>query len=252
MNIDVQGLSFAYNREQVLAGIDFSCSSGELLAILGPNGAGKTTLLKCLNALHKPNKRTVFLDGQDVRSLRPESIAKDIGYVPQQNKTTTLTVFDAVLLGRKPHLRWRVRDQDKAMVEAILRRLGLEDLALRSLDQLSGGELQKVAIARALVQEPNHLLLDEPISSLDMKNQIELLRLVRRVVDEHQIAAVMSLHDVNAALRFADRVLLLKDGALVALTRPELVQAPLLEYTYEVQVEIHFVNGCPTVIPVQD
>ncbi len=251
MNVAVENVSFAYNGSNVVSDIDFSCASGELVALLGPNGAGKTSLLKCLNGIHHPNAGTILLDDTSLASLSAQAVARQVGYVAQHTETTPLSVFDAVLMGRKPHIRWRVSHQDTCIVDAALKRLGLASLRLRSLDQLSGGELQKVALARALVQEPHLLLLDEPISALDLKNQIELLRLVRRVVDEHRIAAVMSLHDINAALRHADRILFLKQGQCLALRAPQEITAGLLEKVYDIPVEIHCLNGSPTVVPAR-
>ncbi|MFO7717242.1 MAG: ABC transporter ATP-binding protein [Thermodesulfobacteriota bacterium] len=249
MNIAVQDVSFAYNGTDVVSEITFSCASGELVALLGPNGAGKTSLLQCLNAIHKPHRGAVFLETTPIATLSPAVVAQKVGYVAQHTETTPLTVFDAVLMGRKPHIRWRVSHRDTCIVDAALKRLELAHLSLRSLDQLSGGELQKVALARALVQEPDLLLLDEPISALDLKNQIEMLRLVRRVVDEHHIAAIMSLHDINAALRHADRIVFMKQGQCVALRAPQDINAALLEQVYEIPVEIHTLNGWPTVVP---
>ncbi len=137
--------------------------------------------------------------------MKPDEIALGIGYVAQKSESARLTVFDAVLMGRKPHIVWRVGEHDLKVVDSAIRRLHMGSLSLRYIDQLSGGELQKVAIARALVQEPKLMLLDEPTSSLDLKSQIDILTMLRRVVDEHKIGAVMTMHDLNTALRYADK-----------------------------------------------
>jgi iron complex transport system ATP-binding protein len=152
-------------------------------------------------------------------------------------------------MGRKPYVRWSVSDHDLSMVNAALKRLDLEGLSLRFIDQLSGGELQKVALARALVQEPSLLLLDEPTSSLDLKNQMEILGIIRRVVSEHRVAAVMTMHDLNSALRFADSVLLLKDGAIYFAGPVSAVSGEMVESVYGLAVEIHTLNGHPLVVP---
>ncbi|WP_320171530.1 ABC transporter ATP-binding protein [Maridesulfovibrio sp.] len=252
MNLDVNGIGFSYHGIPVLEKIDFSVKCGELLAVLGPNGAGKTTLLKCMNAIHSPDKGTVMVKGQDVSELGSDDIARLLGYVPQRVEPARLTVFDAVLMGRKPHIRWRVRDHDIRIVDAALKRLSLTHLSLRHIDRLSGGELQKVSIARALVQEPDVLLLDEPTSALDLKNQLEILRIVRSVVKGHQVSAVMTMHDLNTALRYADKFLFLKDGAVYGCGGKESVTPETIREVYEVNVEIEMRHGCPVIHPLEE
>jgi len=249
MILDARQLHFAYNGMDILRNIDFQVAPGELLAILGPNGVGKTTLLKCINTIHRPCNGAVLVEGLDVLRMRPNDIATRIGYVAQRSETARLTVFDAVLMGRKPHIRWRTATRDLQIVEAAMRHLHLEGKTLRPINQLSGGELQKVCIARALVQEPRLLLLDEPTSALDLKNQIEIMRLLRRVVDEHGIGAVMTMHDLNTAMHYADTVLMLKGGEVHSYCPTRKVTAAMIETVYGLAVEIHHINGYPLVIP---
>jgi len=249
MILDVQGVNFAYNSHPVLTDVRFSVGEGKLVAILGPNGVGKTTLLKCINAILKPKIGTALVDGADVLRLPPREIAARVGYVAQRTEPARMTVFDTVLMGRKPHIRWQVSDDDLKIVDAIINRLGFAHLALRHIDQLSGGELQKVAVARALVQEPRLLLLDEPTSSLDLKNQVEILSLIRRVVDEHKVAAVMTMHDLNTALRFADSFLFVKDGRIHAQGDAGTVSPDLIAEVYGIPVQVHHVGGAPVVVP---
>lgn len=214
MILEVESVSFSYSSRLVLRDIRFKVERGEILVILGPNGVGKTTLLKCMNAILNPDTGTVFVDGQSVLSLDSSEIARLIGYVAQYTERSRLTVFHAILMGRHPHVSWKVSKKDLTTVDAAVKLLGLGHLALRYIDQMSGGELQKVAIARALVQEPRLLLLDEPTSNLDLKNQVEILNLLRRIVREHGVSAVMTMHDLNKALRYADKYLFLKDGMI--------------------------------------
>ncbi|CCO22939.1 ABC transporter ATP-binding protein [Maridesulfovibrio hydrothermalis] len=252
MNLSVNGINFSYNGTPILEGVDFCVDKGELLAILGPNGAGKTTLLKCINAIHKPRSGSVLVKDRDVFKLSSDDIAKLLGYVPQRVESARLTVFDAVLMGRKPHIKWRVRDKDICIVDAALKRLSLSHLSLRYIDNLSGGELQKVSIARALVQEPDVLLLDEPTSSLDLKNQLEILRTVLAVVKGHHVSAVMTMHDLNTALRYADKFIFLKNGTVFGCGGKECVTPEIIEGVYGVEVEIEMRKGCPVIHPVED
>ncbi|MDD4730302.1 MAG: ABC transporter ATP-binding protein [Desulfovibrio sp.] len=249
MILNVRDMGFAYNGSPVFQDVEFSVDPGELLAVLGPNGVGKTTLLKCINAIHAPRSGTVYVDQRDVSRLSPREIARDVGYVAQRSEAARFTVFDAVLMGRKPHVRWRVGEEDLRIVSAALKRLDLDRLRLRHIDTLSGGELQKVAVARALVQEPRLLLLDEPTSSLDLKNQISILRLVRRVVDEHDIAAVMTMHDLNTALRFAHKFLFLKQGRVFAAGHMHEVTADMVSEVYGLPVQLRIIDGHPVVLP---
>jgi len=249
MILSVNDLDFAYNGTRVLHDVEFNLNGGELMAILGPNGVGKTTLLKCINAIHAPCAGKVLVEDRDVLRMRPDEIALGIGYVAQRSEAARLTVFDAVLMGRKPHIVWRVGEKDLKVVDSALKRLHMTHLALRYIDCLSGGELQKVAIARALVQEPRLMLLDEPTSSLDLKSQVDILTMLRRVVDEHRIAAIMTMHDLNTALRYADKVLFLKDGRIHSTGPACEVTSDVVEEVYGLPVHIHHVQGHPMVVP---
>lgn len=249
MILDVQGLTFSYNSHPVLQDVRFHVPPGELLAILGPNGVGKTTLLKCLNTILTPRSGAVMVEDRNILKLSLDDIARTIGYVAQQSQTSRMTVFDTILMGRRPYIRWRVRDEDLKIVDAAIKRLNLTSLALRHVDQLSGGELQKVAIARALVQDPTLILLDEPTSSLDLKNQIDILSMIKRVVKEHRVGGVMTMHDLNTALRFADRYLFLKNGRIHSAGRVADIQSQAIEDVYGLGVDLHTIDGYPTVIP---
>ncbi len=252
MILQVNNVGFGYGSRTVLNDIRFSANPGELMVILGPNGVGKTTLLRCINSILKPHKGTVWVDGHDVVGLTPQQIARRVGYVPQQQSAGRLTAFDAILMGRKPHVQWRISDEDLRIVDGAIKSLGLQELAMRYIDQMSGGELQKVAIGRAMVQEPKLLLLDEPTSNLDLKNQLEILRLLRHAVRDHGLAAVMTMHNLNMALRFADKYIFLKEGRIFDVGRPEELSAETVGAVYDVAVEIYRHNGHSLVIPVKE
>lgn len=249
MILSVDELRFFYQNREVLKEIAFTIKAGEIVAILGPNGVGKTTLLKYLNRILTPRKGVVFLDGEDLLGLDMKEIARRVGYVPQRVETGRLTAFDAVLLGRRPHIGWDIREKDLKIVDAVFRRLSMEHLRLAYIDEMSGGELQKVAIARSLVQEPKVLLLDEPTSNLDLKNQVIILTILSRIVREHHIAALMTMHDLNQALRYADRFIFLKGGRVFTHGSHDVVTPGVVEEVYGLPVIIGELGGVRCVIP---
>jgi iron complex transport system ATP-binding protein len=250
MTLSVEDVQFGYNGREILRDIAFRLEKGAILGVFGVNGAGKSTLLKLLNRVLKPRKGTVLIDEKDVASLKRIELARLMGYVPQKFTEEPLTVFDAVLLGRRPHIEWGPTAKDFEVVETVIRTMGLEKHALRRVTELSGGEAQKVVIARALAQEPDVLLLDEPTSSLDMKNQLEVMTLVKAVTSARGVAVVVSLHDLNLALRFADLFLMLKNGMVHCFTDRASLTPEIIGYVYGVEVILAEVRGFPVVIPV--
>ena len=251
MKLRVQNLSFAYRNRPVLKRVSFEVHAGELLVVLGKNGAGKSTLLKCLNRILEPQEGEVWVGERSVSRLRREEVARLFGYMPQSDGWGHLTVFETVLTGRKPHWSWGPGQRDFQVVEEVLAVMGLTGLADRPLTQLSGGERQKVLLARTLAQEPEILLLDEPTSSLDLQNQSAVLTLVRQQIRRRGFAAVMALHDVNLALRFADRVLLFKEGSVLACVPRPQIRKEWIEETYDVPVRMYEVDGMTIVVPVE-
>ena len=248
MILSVAGVEFRYNSHPVLRDVGFELERGRILAVLGVNGAGKSTLLKCINRILQPRRGVVLLNGRDVASLRGREIARGFGYVPQQAAPEPLSVFDAVLLGRKPYIRWAMSEQDYRIVERVLQLMHLEHLALRPLNALSGGETQKVLLARALAQEPDVLLLDEPMSNLDPRNQMEALRLISHVVRDHRLCAVISVHDLNLALRLGDSFLLLKDGTVHTITDREGLTPAVIREVYGIDVALAEIDGYPLMV----
>lgn len=250
MILSVKGLTFKYPSRSVLEDINFSVKKGECLAILGTNGAGKSTLLKCINHILKAQSGTVLIEGDEIFKLSPMKLAQRIGYVSQQQASVRTTVFDSVLLGRKPYIKWNISKEDIEIVNKAVKTLGLEDYSLRYLDELSGGELQKVVIARALAQKPEVLLLDEPTSNLDLKNQLEVIRIIKEIVKTQQIAAIMIVHDLNLAIRFANKFVLLKDGSIFAAGGREVMTPENIESVYSVSVAIEKYRNTPVVVPL--
>jgi iron complex transport system ATP-binding protein len=250
VNLIVENLSFQYPSRNVLKNISLSLDKGECLSILGTNGVGKSTLLKCINLILKQQGGKIVVMGEDVRGLSGNDLAKRIGYVSQRNGFSSSSVFDAVLLGRKPYIKWDVTKQDLEIVHDVMKSLGLEDFALRYVDQLSGGEMQKVAIARALAQQSDVLMFDEPTSNLDLKNQLEVISIIKNIVKERQISAIVTMHDLNMASRFADKFLFLKGGKIFDAGDIHVITKENILEVYGVPVEIQFHHDIPVIIPV--
>lgn len=238
MILEVKDLFFSYGAHDVVKGVSFRANPGECVAILGMNGVGKSTMLKCINRIIRPQSGKVLVGDQDVLSLSGNELAKRIGYVSQNCQFADSSVFDAVLLGRKPFIRWDVTEKDLKIVQDVLHTMSLEDFASRNINELSGGERQKVSIARALAQQTPVLLFDEPTSNLDIKNQIEVLDIMKQIVRKQQLTAVVTIHDLNMALRFADKFLVLKDGEVYAFGGLEVITEKLILDVYEVKASL--------------
>ncbi len=250
MTLLAKNISFSYPKNNVINDITFSLEKGDLLAVLGTNGAGKTTLLKCLNKILEPQLGTVYISNKDSSLLSRKELAKNIAYVPQGHDCSEKTVFDFVLLGRRPYVKWNVEQIDIDIVNQSLYLLGLEDYAMRYTSELSGGELQKVIIARALAQQPKVLLMDEPTSNLDLKNQIEVLNTVKDIINRQKISAIITMHDINLALRFANKFLLLKDGELFDFGDAKILNPESIKTVYNLEVVIEDYSGIPVIIPI--
>lgn len=249
MILSVNGIEFSYGCRTILENIGFTVRRGEFLSILGNNGAGKSTLLKTLNKILLPRQGSIFIGEQELSKLSRLAIALKMAYVAQNYGSNRQTVFDAVLLGRKPHIKWEATAADLALVQGILVKTGLAEFALRYLDELSGGELQKVVIARALAQEPEVLLLDEPTSNLDLRNQMEVLKTIRTAAKEKNIAVVAVMHDLNLALRFSDKFVLLQDTKVFVAGGSEVMTAENISQAYGVPVSVDRVQNQMIVIP---
>ena len=249
MTLEVRDLSFCYTRSHILNGVSFSVSRGDCVAVLGTNGAGKSTLLKCLNRILRHQAGEVLIGDVSVNTMDGNTLARQVGYVAQNNRFSDTTVFDAVLLGRKPYIKWDVTRYDIELAESVLTKLSLSAYAMRSVDELSGGETQKVSIARALAQQPDVLLFDEPTSNLDLKNQLEVIRIIQEIVLENNISAVVTMHDLNLAMRFANKFLMLKNGEIYAAGGREVLTATNIKAVYGVDVSVETYNGREVIIP---
>ncbi len=247
--LEIADLTLGYGRRTLVQGLGLQAGAGEVLAVLGPNGAGKSTFLRTVAALHPARGGCVRLDGDDLAALAAPARARRLAYLAQSTHAVPTSVFDAVLLGRMPHFGWRAGADDLQRVERVLSRLGLLGLAARRCTELSGGELQKVLIARALAQQPRLLLLDEPVNHLDLANQLEVLTLVRQAAREEALVALVVLHDLNLALRFADRYLLLDGPRHAHQGAMHELQAAHVEQAYRVPVLRGSVGGHSLIVP---
>lgn len=223
MEIQFQNLSFRYTpKKRVLHEIDLTLPKKQFVAILGPNGSGKTTLMKQINRILIPQKGCVTADGQNLAKLSAGELARTIAYVPQMTGGMMAgSVMDTVMLGRKPYIKWKPSNEDIDIVSQCLLRFHLEEIAHRQFNALSGGQKQTVLIARALAQTPQIYLFDEPVSFLDVRNQLEIMTAARELVDQDGKTVIMVLHDLNMALRFADHVVIMKEGHVYAQGAPQ-------------------------------
>jgi iron complex transport system ATP-binding protein len=248
--ISVENICYHYRGyADTLQDICFQMGSGEFLAILGNNGVGKSTLLKCFNHILLADSGRVLLDGEDLLSISTPDIAKRVAFVSQNIPNTQMTVHDAVMLGRRPYMRWGFTKNDHSIVHKVMERLNLSgDIQGRFLNQLSGGERQKVMLARALAQQPSVLLLDEPTSSLDIRNQYQVLRIVRDICHDDGISAIMVIHDLNLALRFCDRFLLMRQGQVYKYGDLSILDSLALKEVYDVNGNVVEIGGHYTVL----
>ncbi len=241
-------VKFAYRTGQnVLDGVDLSASAGKVICVLGSNGSGKTTLLGCLLGQHRPDSGVIELDGKAIDGYSPRARAKLMAYVPQQpDAAFAFTAAEIVLAGRLSHtgMLGLTSVADRQIAQAAMEMTGTVGFADRMLDELSGGEAQCVMIARALAQQPAVMLLDEPTSHLDIANQLRIYRMMRRLADDWNMAVVCVSHDINLAARFADELVLMRDGRVVAGgTVSQVIDRDILSETYGVQIDLIEVPG---------
>lgn len=241
MRLEVQSLVVRYGLRVALNGVSFSLNSGEVLAVIGPNGAGKTSLLRALSGIQPAESGQMLLDGRDVAKLSPVERARWMAVVPQARQLPALfTGHQTVMLGRTPHINWlgRTLPQDEAAVHQAMQRTGTLELAERRVDELSGGEQQRLLLARALAQGSPLLLLDEPTTHLDLHYQISLMDNIRSLAHDDGLAVLLVTHDLHLVARYSNRVALLVAGELLSQGTPQEVLTPdLLSRAYQIPAE---------------
>ncbi|MGL5089082.1 MAG: ABC transporter ATP-binding protein [Cetobacterium sp.] len=256
MGIKIKNLSFSYEDKEILKNLEVNIKKGKMTGILGPNGCGKSTFLKNILGYLSPNNGEIVFNGKDSSQLSKKEKAKIISLVPQKSSLmTNMSVKDFVLMGRLPHLKsnWSGYSfHDLNHVQDNLKLLNLESFAERVAISLSGGEFQRVLLARALTQNPEILLLDEPTSALDLNHAVDLLNKVKKLVLEKSLTSVAVLHDLNLAAMFCDELIMMKDGVVKFYGTPEKVLTEEnLKEVYNLKSRIiKDENGIPYIIPL--
>lgn len=249
--VTIQDLSFGYTDDTlILDGISLSIANPQLVSIIGPNGVGKSTLIHCINRILSPTKGVVMIDGQDVKEYKAKDLAKKAGYVPYASGDSfPMTVVDTVLMGRNPHHKWKSLHDDMVVVEEAMRMMDISDLAMRNFNELSAGQHQRVMLARGIAQEPEILLLDEPTANLDIRHQMDVIRLLKKLSQDKGIVVIMISHDLNLASKYSDNVIMLYDKGIYAVGTPyDVITADNIKHVYGVDSKIETHEGRPFMI----
>ena len=243
--LKVENLRFRYGSHgtPVLRGVDLELEQGQIGILLGKNGSGKTTLFKNILGIHSPRSGSIRFDGEDLLKMPRRERARRIAYVPQDIHFGALSVFDSILMGRISYFGLKAGPEDYEAVEKIVREMGLEAFAQRNVEELSGGERQKVAIARAMAQEPKLMVFDEPTGNLDIANEQLIMSEAKKLAREKHIGILSSLHDLNQALFFGDRFFFLKDGVVKYAGGPECINEAVIRDVFDVDVRIAQLDG---------
>nr|WP_302596779.1 ABC transporter ATP-binding protein [uncultured Cellulosilyticum sp.] len=240
--IEIKHLDYTINKKHILKDINYSFAPGKIYGIIGPNGAGKSTILKHIMGIIHPPKATIFYEGKDIRSFKVKDYAQCMSYVFQENpRDLDFTVYEILQMGRYTHMNLLgdITVQDEEIIEEVIKELHLENLRDASIRTLSGGEAQKVFIARALVQNTPYLLLDEPTSMLDIHNSVELMHLIKEIKEKQNLTIIMVLHDLNLAFGTCDEMLILKDGHLaISGSTKKVLQTSTLKETYNNKIHL--------------
>lgn len=255
-SVIIKNLNYSIDNKNILSDISLDIKKGMFYSILGPNGSGKTTLLKNISRTLEPNKNTVYIEDKDIIKYKYKDLAKELAYVPQDTSVDfDFPAIDVVLMGRVPYLR-RFENESKKDIEIVERSMRLTNtwhLKDKNIRNLSGGERQRIIIARALAQESNIILLDEPISQLDIHHQIEIMDTIKSLNKKCNITVITVLHDLNIASQYSDCLILVDKGEIASVGEPEVVlsQTNIKKiYNMDVIMIKNPVNGKPHIIPV--
>ena len=249
--LEVENVRYSYDRKEVLKGVSFESDRNEIVSVLGPNGVGKSTLLRCVCNMLRPVSGSVKICGRETSSASGREMAKMVGYVPQKADVSRTTVFDSVLIGRRPHIGLRYSEEDMDIAWSVIESMGLEEKALEFADEISGGEFQKVQIARAIAQQPSLLVLDEPSNSLDIANQHTTMRIIEDAVRKRGLCTVMTMHDINLAACYSDRFVFVKDGRVVSFGGRETITPETIRSVYGIEADVISHAGQTVVVPLK-
>ena len=243
--LKVENLQFRYSKsgKMVLKGVSLELKQGEIGILLGKNGSGKTTLFKNVLGINSPMSGSISFEGENLLKMNRRERARRIAYVPQHIHFGDLTVFDSVLMGRVSYFGLKASHEDYMVAERILEDMGLTEFANRSAEELSGGEKQKIAIARAMAQEPKMMVFDEPTGNLDIANEQLIVEEAKHLAREKNISILSSLHDLNQALSFGDKFFFMKDGVVKYAGGKEIVTEEVIRDVFGVNIRIHQVDG---------
>lgn len=242
--LKIESLSFVYDKakHKALNNINYSFEAGKIYMILGQNGSGKSTLLSCIDGINKNYCGNIAITVDkiptNIKQMTETNRAKAISYVSQHNINSTLSVYDYIMLGRKPYINFSPLLVDHETVSKVIDKFSLNKLSLKSTNQLSGGEFQKVCIARAFAQKSNIILLDEPTNNLDIQNQQDMLRILKDEVTQKNTTAICVMHDINIANQFADELIFMKNGQIIASGTNKIINKALLKEVYGVDAHI--------------
>lgn len=238
MSLHVEHLGFKLKRKTILEDINFDAKSSQVRVIIGPNGAGKTTLLKAIAQINKKSFGGLSVDGTHLGSLKTAELSKIISYMPQFLEVPDLSVLEVLELGRYTFSGFKIKQKDRVVIDDIIERFSLSSILEKRIPTLSGGERQKVLLASSLTQEPKVLLLDEPISHLDPKNQLEVLRVIKKLTIDKKIITLIVLHDIQHALHYGDKLLMMKDGKVAYDLDEKEIKEHHLSTVFDVDVKL--------------
>ena len=243
--IDLNEVSKNYGAKKVISEVSLPITEEKLTAFIGPNGAGKSTLLSMISRLISIDAGQIYLDHNEVKAWRSNELSKKLSILKQSNDVNLrITVRELVGFGRFPYSKGRMTSEDQDMIDYALEKLGLVEMADEMIDTLSGGQLQRAYIAMILAQDTEYILLDEPLNNLDMNHAVQLMKTLRRLVEDEHKSILLVIHDINFAATYADEIVAMKNGAIFAHgTMEEMIQPHILNALYDMEIKICELDG---------